>query len=240
MNANGLATYLDDLEANLRSTAPPVTEPGVYRRGGKLYKVQLSKTSGLPYAKADVDGRWEYQAGAIYSLCAADRLTLEQAKAIGKETGVCVMCSRDLSDPVSIAGGIGPVCEKRWYGSGSRKARASKKYPPIVPVEDDQSNDAEENLRAMEQTPPFKELVFALEDAESAVSYHYRDCFDQEEKYGCNECRSLNEARYRARKAMEADPAAKEYYESAESRERRRWASREYLASFRDDYEDVG
>ena len=104
--------------------------------GGKLYKVQLSKTSGLPYAKADVEGRWEYQAGAIYSLCAADRLTLEQAKAIGKETGVCVMCSRELTDPVSIAGGIGPVCEKRWYGSGSRKARASRKSQRFDDYED--------------------------------------------------------------------------------------------------------
>ena len=29
----------------------------------------------------------------------------------------------DLSDPVSVEAGIGPVCEKRWYGAAARNAR---------------------------------------------------------------------------------------------------------------------
>jgi hypothetical protein len=32
----------------------------------------------------------------------------------GKETGVCVCCGRELTDPKSIEAGIGPVCAKKW------------------------------------------------------------------------------------------------------------------------------
>lgn len=28
----------------------------------------------------------------------------------GRETGICLMCGRELTDPASIAEGIGPVC----------------------------------------------------------------------------------------------------------------------------------
>jgi hypothetical protein len=40
----------------------------------------------------------------------------------GRETGQCSCCGRELSDPVSIFGGIGPVCLERVAGSGARKA----------------------------------------------------------------------------------------------------------------------
>lgn len=34
--------------------------------------------------------------------------------AAGKATGACCLCARTLSDPASIAAGIGPICSKRW------------------------------------------------------------------------------------------------------------------------------
>lgn len=44
------------------------------------------------------------------------------ALAYGKETGSCACCGRELSDPVSIYGGIGPVCLERLAGKAARKA----------------------------------------------------------------------------------------------------------------------
>ena len=32
----------------------------------------------------------------------------------GKKTGQCSCCGRALTDPVSVADGIGPVCKKKW------------------------------------------------------------------------------------------------------------------------------
>lgn len=32
----------------------------------------------------------------------------------GRQTGTCSCCGRELSDPVSVARGIGPICADRW------------------------------------------------------------------------------------------------------------------------------
>jgi hypothetical protein len=45
-----------------------------------------------------------------------DREPLETAKRYGKLSGVCCSCGRDLTDPVSIAAGIGPICARKFGG----------------------------------------------------------------------------------------------------------------------------
>ena len=40
---------------------------------------------------------------------------LAQAKAYGIKTGQCCCCGRELTDPVSVANGIGPICESNWF-----------------------------------------------------------------------------------------------------------------------------
>lgn len=40
--------------------------------------------------------------------------TLDDIAARGRETGVCCCCGAELSDPESIARGIGPVCLQKW------------------------------------------------------------------------------------------------------------------------------
>ena len=40
---------------------------------------------------------------------------LAKAKAYGQETGTCCCCNAKLTDPVSVANGIGPICEGRWF-----------------------------------------------------------------------------------------------------------------------------
>lgn len=37
-----------------------------------------------------------------------------EARRYGKETGVCCCCGRELTDPKSIAAGIGPICAESW------------------------------------------------------------------------------------------------------------------------------
>lgn len=38
----------------------------------------------------------------------------QAARDYGKKTGVCCCCNRELTDPVSIAAGIGPICASNW------------------------------------------------------------------------------------------------------------------------------
>ena len=51
------------------------------------------------------------QAMDIVQAC---RTPLETAVAYGRETGNCACCGRTLSDPVSVAQGIGPICARHF------------------------------------------------------------------------------------------------------------------------------
>jgi hypothetical protein len=88
---------------------------GMYRTAdGEIYRVHESRETGRLYAKRlDLINGFEYAKGAIYTLTLSDKMTLEQAKAFGVETGFCCVCGIFLTDPKSVANGIGPVCAKR-------------------------------------------------------------------------------------------------------------------------------
>jgi hypothetical protein len=103
-------------------------EAGMYRKDGKIYKVQVAvHGSRKPYAKelvfvehhdmgdSGLKGVWEfvYAKGMVYKLTSADRMTLEDAKEFGALYGTCCVCGRLLTNEVSIEAGIGPVCGKR-------------------------------------------------------------------------------------------------------------------------------
>lgn len=103
---------------------------GMYQNAiGEIFKVQISKTSGNPYAKKlqpingqrmvdateeRVNFEFVYAPGAVYSLTAEMAMTMEQAKAFGLRFGVCCVCGAFLKDAKSVAQGIGPVCGKRY------------------------------------------------------------------------------------------------------------------------------
>lgn len=105
-----------DLHPGPRKTAP-VTAPGLYVDPGDstLYKVVRSN-AGRPYAKRLViRGRrahWSYASGAIARIDESWALTVEQAARFGRTTGLCAVCLKPLSNPASIAAGIGPVCRR--------------------------------------------------------------------------------------------------------------------------------
>lgn len=115
-------------------------EDGMYLLGGSYYKVQHAvHGSGKQYAKlavitgVDANGvpverdadayevSFEYAPGVVAKLSPANKLTYEQAKEFGMIYGTCCRCGRTLTDELSIALGIGPVCGGREFGGEFKK-----------------------------------------------------------------------------------------------------------------------
>lgn len=93
-------------------------EPGVYLMDDTVYRVRISRSSGQWYAEAcikpDADsGRksldWKYF-GKRVNL--RDAVVMEDADA-GKFLGYCIRCGAELTDPDSIARGMGPICANK-------------------------------------------------------------------------------------------------------------------------------
>lgn len=91
-------------------------EPGVYRMEDTIYRVRISR-AGHWYAEAAVkpvpgSGRksvsWDYL-GKRVNL--RNAVVVDDAEA-GKFLGYCIRCNAELTDPDSIARGMGPVCAK--------------------------------------------------------------------------------------------------------------------------------
>jgi hypothetical protein len=114
--ASALIGSLLDAPRKSGGSFEQVTKEGVYQTAdGEIYRVQTSRQSGNLYAKRlDIfDGGFIYEQGAIRKLRPSDRLSVEQAKALGVQYGFCVVCGLLLTDPKSVEQGIGPVCIKR-------------------------------------------------------------------------------------------------------------------------------
>ncbi len=95
-------------------TAGGVTEEGMYRRGDEIFRIQRSLETGNFYAKKldVVEMKFIYAPGAVKFLSNTHKMSLDEAKAFGVETGFCCVCAKFLTDPKSVANGIGPVCAK--------------------------------------------------------------------------------------------------------------------------------
>ena len=100
---------------NLPTRGGNVIAVGMYRTAdGEIYRVHQSRETGNLYAKVLTLDGFEYAQGAIRKLSASDKMTLEQAKAFGVETGMCCVCGIMLTDERSVANGIGPVCATKF------------------------------------------------------------------------------------------------------------------------------
>ena len=106
-----------------------VTETGeriVLSRAGpnSRYPGHINMTDGRPFGEDTWYGRITPEGAATYSRNITDeaKATLaafeanpdEAIKAQGLRTGECCCCGRELTDPVSIERGIGPICAGRW------------------------------------------------------------------------------------------------------------------------------
>lgn len=128
LNAAQLSKYIDmmqGIKANLPKPKPVLAtlayQPpaGQYLINGQHYTLKKSKVHGgiLVYT----GGGYGYVGSLAAGKCAAiaEALnTAEKAKACvlayAKETGKCGVCNTTLTDPKSIAAGIGPVCAKKY------------------------------------------------------------------------------------------------------------------------------
>ena len=119
---------------------------GYYLVDETVYVVVESKTSGKHYAKRmsviGARGRWEYAHGMVYHLAGAHRLTVEEARILGRSLGCCMICGATLTDPESVERGIGPICETRVAGtyaprSGRRNTARSNGATMIAAARDE-------------------------------------------------------------------------------------------------------
>lgn len=95
-------------------------EPGYYVTPDKTYIVVVPNRAGThTYAKRlvinDNRARWDYAPGLGHKIASDGMVpvTLAEAAAWGHMHGICFVCCRQLTDPQSVADGIGPVCKKR-------------------------------------------------------------------------------------------------------------------------------
>lgn len=113
---------------------PAITSEGMYQNGTNIYRVQRSKGTGRLYAELlTPSGSFVYAKGAIYDLKPEHRMTVEQAKAYGLKFGRCCVCGKTLTDPVSMAAGIGPVCVKGKYFTSMNTPAAPVVGPTVNP-----------------------------------------------------------------------------------------------------------
>ncbi len=103
------------LPTKTTSAAYVVTEPGLYRHSdGSIIKVVRSRESGRLYSKriTEDNPKGVFAPSAMYGI--VELLSKEDARAFGHATGFCCVCSRELTDPVSVEAGIGPICATRF------------------------------------------------------------------------------------------------------------------------------
>lgn len=87
---------------------------GWYLVDGTKYQVKISKATGVAYLLHEGTGYMGAKGHAEPILAKIAESGMDLAIAYGKATGTCGICSKTLTDPKSIAAGIGPVCAKKF------------------------------------------------------------------------------------------------------------------------------
>jgi hypothetical protein len=90
----------------------PVTIGG-YIYQGRVFNVYKARGGSHLLVREFIDGTWEY-VGSVYKLPHdAQRMTLEESQAFGRQYVQCCQCGRTLTNKESKAAGIGPICAGR-------------------------------------------------------------------------------------------------------------------------------
>lgn len=85
-----------------------LAEEGVYRWHGRVFRVVTR--DGRRIAEEYVSGAYCYAKGMVYRLKPANRMTLDECKAWGRQEVRCIRCGTRLEKETSREAGIGPVC----------------------------------------------------------------------------------------------------------------------------------
>lgn len=91
-------------------------------RGQNEGSVYVYYPNGDYAGKVTPEGAYKGNAQVKGALEAAAADPLKAAVAYGRQTGSCSCCGRTLTDPVSIYGGIGPVCLEKMAGADARRS----------------------------------------------------------------------------------------------------------------------
>jgi len=91
--------------------------------GGKLigtefkpsYEGKEKDFARYSYTDEGTKERITVERSAAEALAVIAKNPSEAAVLHGKRTGVCSCCGRELTDPESIAAGIGPICASKWF-----------------------------------------------------------------------------------------------------------------------------
>ena len=110
------------------SASAEITEDGIYRTNGTIYKVYWNREQTRLLAKELIiiskgdqakgipaKVRFDYVGLASRFVNAEDKMPYEEAKDFGALYGICVF-GHPLTDEVSIHLGIGPICGARQFG----------------------------------------------------------------------------------------------------------------------------
>jgi hypothetical protein len=105
-----------------KEVTPPmkITEVGAYILDGIVYSIRQNSESKnwSVWTYSDVDKKYvrnNKEFGVLYKLDTTDRLTLELAIKYSAQVGICVHCGKTLTVLKSVAGGIGPICAKKYH-----------------------------------------------------------------------------------------------------------------------------
>jgi len=119
MTGPALSDRIDLLKLQIKLNAAKATPaaqpvPGQYMIDGAHVQIKVGKVSKMAYVIKDgcYLGNKHADARAILADVAANGQTY--AIAYAKMTGKCGVCNTKLTDPKSIAAGIGPVCAKKF------------------------------------------------------------------------------------------------------------------------------
>ena len=126
-------------------------EDQTYRAAdGRVIRV-VRGSSGYLYGKVwtPETRTFEYFAG-VRSVPGMVKMTLAEVSEFGQQTGQCCVCCTPLTDTVSIALGIGPVCESRYTGKARSRSTAYRAAVLAEYAARMQATDAhtEEDMRA--------------------------------------------------------------------------------------------
>ncbi len=97
--------------------APVPSEPGVYDLEGVFYYAIPTRNTGKIWTYTiTAEGKRGEFFGGMVKLRGARRLSAEEVSALAIARGhtYCILCSRLLTDPESVARGIGPICARNY------------------------------------------------------------------------------------------------------------------------------
>ncbi len=110
-----VSAMIDDLKRRADLPAAVLT-PGVYQAGQDVYRVYPARAdrTRMLAARWGVGGEFEYAGLASRFVSPLQRLDVATVARYGQEYGFCMVCGAELTDPNSVAAGIGPVCWSRY------------------------------------------------------------------------------------------------------------------------------